>query len=71
MTDYEEPVANEVRRLLMTALPKKGDAALAKAAELSGPEKNTTILPRNDCRGGSRHGMRRAGSAAAFRGRYR
>jgi tRNA A37 N6-isopentenylltransferase MiaA len=50
MADYEEPVAREVIEYLRSAKLVRNDASLAKAAQSSAPEKNTTIKPRDNHR---------------------
>ncbi len=47
--DYEEPTVQEIIACLRAAKLVDGDPALMRAAELSGPERNS-IQPRDDCR---------------------
>ena len=49
MTDREQPIAREVHTLLLSANPASDDLHLAKAAELTSPEK-TTARPSDDFR---------------------
>jgi hypothetical protein len=51
MDDYELPIARETLDALLSAKPEADDKHLVKAAELSSPEKNTTVRPRDDLRG--------------------